>query len=81
MIGWRKHGHNEVDEPSFTNPQMYSQVKSLQSMPDALAEKMVQEGMISQDEVENIKSEINNHFESEFQKSKTFTPQLKNTTD
>lgn len=35
-------------------------------MPDALAEKMVQEGMISQDEVENIKSEINDHFESEF---------------
>jgi len=50
-------------------------------MPDALAEKMVQEGLISQDEVENIKSEINNHFESEFEKSKTFTPQLKNTID
>ena len=60
---------------------MYSKVRSLQSFPDALADKMVEEGLITKDEVENIKNEINSHFENEFQKSQTFSPKLKNTTD
>ena len=45
---------------------MYSKVRSLQSFPDALADKMVEEGLITKDEVENIKNEINSHFENEF---------------
>jgi 2-oxoglutarate dehydrogenase complex dehydrogenase (E1) component-like enzyme len=47
MIGFRKHGHNEVDEPSFTQPHMYKKIKSLQSLPQSFAAKLVEEGVVS----------------------------------
>lgn len=34
MIGFRKHGHNEVDEPSFTQPKMYSAIRKMKSLPE-----------------------------------------------
>lgn len=59
MIGYRKHGHNEVDEPSFTQPEMYEKIRSLTSMPDRYGEKLVSEGVITQQGVEKIIEEIN----------------------
>jgi 2-oxoglutarate dehydrogenase complex dehydrogenase (E1) component-like enzyme len=34
MIGYRKYGHNEVDEPAFTQPKMYEIIRSMKSLPD-----------------------------------------------
>ena len=36
MIGYRYHGHNEVDEPSFTQPQMYAKIRSMDTPPTVL---------------------------------------------
>ena len=35
MIGFRKYGHNEVDEPGFTQPLMYSKIRAHQSVADS----------------------------------------------
>ena len=40
-ICYRKWGHNELDEPSFTQPQMYATIKSRPNIPDAYAAKLV----------------------------------------
>ena len=40
MIGFRKYGHNEVDEPSFTQPKMYKLIRSMKSLPNFYADKL-----------------------------------------
>ena len=47
MIGFRFYGHNEVDEPSFTQPIMYKKIRSMSTQPTSYANKLVQEGVIT----------------------------------
>lgn len=61
LVCFRKHGHNELDDPSFTNPLMYKIINSRQSVPDNYlnkivnSEKIVERNEIDQD-VSNFKS-------------------------
>lgn len=41
FICFRKHGHNELDDPFFTNPKMYKAVKGRESIPNLYAESIV----------------------------------------
>lgn len=80
MIGFRKHGHNEVDEPSFTQPGMYQKIKALQTtFPEALAQELKSKGIVTDDDIESIRSEVRAHFESEYQQSLSHQPKLKDT--
>lgn len=38
MIGFRKYGHNEVDEPAFTQPIMYNKIRNMKTLPNAYAD-------------------------------------------
>jgi len=55
MIGFRFYGHNEVDEPSFTQPLMYKKIRSMATQPTSYAKKLVEQGIVSEDEVAKIK--------------------------
>ena len=46
MIGFRKYGHNEVDEPAFTQPKMYEVIRSMKSVSQAYSEKLIAEGSL-----------------------------------
>ena len=81
MIGCRKHGHNEVDEPGFTQPEMYEKIRNMKSLPEQYAEKLVRDQVIDQKEVDDIIQQIQGHFENEYEKSKTHVPTMKNTTN
>ena len=54
MIGYRKHGHNEVDEPSFTQPEMYKKIRETASLAEQYAERLVGEGVVDEAEVAAI---------------------------
>lgn len=41
LICYRKYGHNELDEPSFTQPLMYKVIRSRPNVPDAYADKLI----------------------------------------
>jgi len=51
LVGYRRHGHNEGDEPSFTQPTMYQAIKAHPSARVLWGERLVREGVVSAAEV------------------------------
>ena len=54
MIGFRKYGHNEVDEPAFTQPKMYEAIRAMKSVSNAYAEKLITEGTLKEAQFNKI---------------------------
>lgn len=79
LLCYRKYGHNEGDEPRFTQPILY---KIIEKHPDPFkiySEKLIAEGIISRDEAKQIETDFNNLLEKELavsqetQKSKLYS--------
>ena len=81
MVGYRYYGHNEVDEPSFTQPVMYEKIRSMETPPTQYETKLVDEGVLSKEEAQKLREQIDAHFEAEYEASLTLKPNLKNTID
>lgn len=54
LIGFRRHGHNEGDEPSYTQPLMYQKVKEHPGVRELYAQKLIREGVITREEVDEL---------------------------
>ena len=50
LVGYRRHGHNEGDEPAYTQPLMYERIKNLPTVRELYARTLVQAGVLSQEE-------------------------------
>ena len=59
VVGYRRYGHNEGDEPYFTQPQMYARIKERQSLDEIYAGQLVNDGLLSNEEREKIDTDIN----------------------
>ncbi|MCA9738904.1 MAG: 2-oxoglutarate dehydrogenase E1 component, partial [Gemmatimonadetes bacterium] len=57
LIGYRRHGHNEGDEPAYTQPRLYDRVRSHPTVRTLWAERLVQEGVIAEAEVDTLRDE------------------------
>ena len=53
-MGYRKHGHNEIDEPMFTQPIMYSIIKKHANVLDIYSKKLIDEGTVTKEEVAEV---------------------------
>jgi 2-oxoglutarate dehydrogenase E1 component len=51
LVGYRRHGHNETDEPSFTQPELYKKVKAHPTPRQVWGERLVREGVVTADDV------------------------------
>jgi multifunctional 2-oxoglutarate metabolism enzyme len=51
LIGYRRYGHNETDEPAYTQPKMAAQIKEHQPVSEIYAEQLIAEGVVSVDDV------------------------------
>jgi 2-oxoglutarate decarboxylase len=51
LIGYRRYGHNETDEPAYTQPTMAAQIKSHPPVSEIYSEKLIEEGTVSAEEV------------------------------
>ncbi|MEA2294044.1 MAG: hypothetical protein QOE86_1683, partial [Solirubrobacteraceae bacterium] len=57
LIGYRRWGHNETDEPAYTQPEMAAKIKAKRSVRDLFADQIVKDGTITQEEADAIASE------------------------
>lgn len=51
-MSYRRNGHNEIDEPMFTQPLMYKKIKEMPNVFKKYSEKLIEEGVITQQEYE-----------------------------
>ena len=58
LIGYRRFGHNEADEPAYTQPEMTAKIKAKKPVRDLYAEALVADGTITQEENEALSQEI-----------------------
>ena len=70
LLGYRKYGHNEGDEPRFTQPKLYKAISKHKNVKDIYAEKLLQEGSIGASHLSEITAEFKGMLEKEFDLSK-----------
>ena len=63
LVGYRRHGHNETDEPAFTQPKLYEKVRAHPTPVKVWAARLVSDGIVSDEEVKRIEAEIFGNFE------------------
>ncbi|MFC3630352.1 2-oxoglutarate dehydrogenase E1 component [Paracoccus angustae] len=71
---YRRFGHNEGDEPMFTNPAMYNRIKGHKTTLQLYTERLVADGLIPEGEIEDMKAAFQNHLNEEFEVGKAFKP-------
>jgi 2-oxoglutarate dehydrogenase E1 component len=58
LVGYRRHGHNEGDEPAYTQPRQYALIAEHAPVGDLYAERLVDEGVATEEEVEAMRESV-----------------------
>jgi 2-oxoglutarate dehydrogenase E1 component len=74
IVCYRRHGHNEGDEPAFTQPVMYNRIRSLKTTRTLYAEQLAAEGSLKAEDAKSIQDAFNAKMEDAFQASASFKP-------
>ena len=74
MFCYRRFGHNEGDEPSFTQPVMYKKIRAHKTTLQIYTEKLVAEGVLTDGEVARLQANRWHHLETSMQASQSFKP-------
>jgi 2-oxoglutarate dehydrogenase E1 component len=70
LLCYRKYGHNEGDEPKFTQPSLYNIIAKHPNPKDIYFKQLESEGVITKDEAKKIEDDYNNFLEEEFETSR-----------
>ncbi len=71
---YRRFGHNEGDEPMFTNPAMYTRIKRQKTTLQLYTERLVRDGLIPEGEIEDMKAAFQARLNEEFETAKDYKP-------
>ncbi|MEM7192098.1 MAG: 2-oxoglutarate dehydrogenase E1 component, partial [Pseudomonadota bacterium] len=74
MFCYRRHGHNEADEPAFTQPLMYQRIAEHPRVVDIYANRLTDEGVVTKDEVDGFQKKFRDFLEEEFLAGETYRP-------
>jgi len=71
---YRRFGHNEGDEPMFTNPGMYTRIRKQKTTLQLYTERLVQDGLIPEGEIEDMKAAFQARLNEEFEAGRDYKP-------
>lgn len=71
LIGYRRHGHNELDQPSFTQPLMYKQVAQMKPVASIYEAQLISEGVLTQEKSDELKGRVRKELERAYEASKS----------
>ena len=74
MFCYRRFGHNEGDEPAFTQPLMYKKIRAHPSTLEIYAKKLIGEGVVTEGEVDKMKADWRARLEAEFEAGQGYKP-------
>jgi 2-oxoglutarate dehydrogenase E1 component len=74
IICYRRFGHNEGDEPMFTNPIMYKKIKKQKTTLTLYTDLLVRDGLIPEGEIEDLKTGFQSFLNDEFDAGKNYKP-------
>jgi 2-oxoglutarate dehydrogenase E1 component len=74
LIGFRKHGHNEGDEPAFTQPGMYKEIENHPTVRDIYTKTLLESGEFTEDEMQEIFDEFDELLREAFEDAKNASP-------
>ena len=77
LICYRRFGHNEGDEPSFTQPLMYKKIRSHPSSIKIYGEKLVNEGLFSKQDLDKQIIDFKNLLDDQFKNAKDYKPKIR----
>jgi 2-oxoglutarate dehydrogenase E1 component len=73
LVGYRRNGHNESDEPAYTQPQLYEKVKAHPTARQVWGSRLIAEGVATQADVDAAEKSVAEKFAALFDKSKADT--------
>ena len=76
LICYRRFGHNEGDEPSFTQPLMYKKIRSHPSPVKVYGKNLIEEKIISNEDLENIIKKFKDLLDDQFKNAKDYKPKI-----
>ncbi|KAL6619786.1 hypothetical protein ACP70R_034925 [Stipagrostis hirtigluma subsp. patula] len=74
LVCYRRFGHNELDDPTLTQPQMYQVIKNHPSSLNLYEQKLLETGQVFREDIQMIHDKVNKILNEEFEKSKDFVP-------
>lgn len=74
LVGYRRHGHNSQDDPSITQPLTYGVIRDHAPVLEIYGARLVQEGVVSKEELEEIRNSVKARFEATLSANSSYQP-------
>ena len=74
MFCYRRFGHNEGDEPSFTQPKMYKKIRSHRTTLELYADKLISEGVLTQEAIDKAKGDWRTKLDADYEAGQSYKP-------
>ena len=74
MFCYRRHGHNEADEPAFTQPLMYARIATHPSVVEVYSKRLIEDGLLTRAEIDAMQAEFRAFLEEEFAAGEAYRP-------
>lgn len=74
IVCYRRHGHNELDEPSLTQPLTYAEIAKHRTVLEIHTQELIQDAVVDTDEVRELSHRILQEYENEYSAAKSYQP-------